>query len=106
MTATPERTDGVSIAELFGGDYTAELRLWEAVDYASGPIFYVGVDDGTDLQQLSWRSGDYAIGDLESLYTGDHQRVAKVVDAIHRWVEIPARMRSLGFCTRLSTHSS
>lgn len=99
MTATPERTDGISIAELFGGDYTAELRLWEAVDdQVLAPFSYVGVDDGTDLRQLAWRSGDYAVGDLESLYTGDHERVAKVVDAIHRWVEVPAQMRALGFC--------
>lgn len=99
MTATPERTDGISIAELFGGDYTAELRLWEAVDdQVLAPFSYVGVDDGTDLRQLAWRRGDYAVGDLESLYTGDHERVAKIVDAIHRWVEVPAHMRALGFC--------
>lgn len=102
MTATPERADGVSIAELFGGEYTAELRLWEAVDdQVLAPFNYVGVDDGTDLRQLSWHSGDYAVGDLESLYTGDHERVKRIVDAIHRWVEVPAGMRALGFCVSI-----
>ena len=103
MTATPERADGVSIAELFGGEYTAELRLWEAVDdQVLAPFSYVGVDDGTDLRQLSWHSGDYAVGDLESLYTGDHERVKKIIDAIHRWVELPAGMRALGFCVSVN----
>jgi superfamily II DNA or RNA helicase/HKD family nuclease len=99
MTATPERADGVSIAELFGGEYTAELRLWEAVDdQVLAPFTYVGVDDGTDLRQLSWNTGDYAVGDLESLYTGHHERVKRIIDSIHRWVELPAGMRALGFC--------
>jgi len=99
MTATPERADGVSIAEMFGGEYTAELRLWEAVDdQVLAPFTYVGVDDGTDLRQLSWNTGDYAVGDLESLYTGHHERVKRIIDSIHRWVELPAGMRALGFC--------
>jgi superfamily II DNA or RNA helicase/HKD family nuclease len=99
LTATPERTDGTSIAELFGGEYTTELRLWEAVDdQLLAPFEYVGIDDGTDLRQLAWHQGDYAIGELAALYTGDHERVKRIAQAIHRWVEDPARMRALGFC--------
>ena len=83
LTATPERTDGVGIADLFGGEYTTELRLWEAVDdQLLAPFEYVGVDDGTDLRQLAWHHGDYAVGELAELYTGDHERVRLIVQAI------------------------
>ena len=103
LTATPERTDGVGIADLFGGEYTTELRLWEAVDdQLLAPFEYVGVDDGTDLRQLSWHQGDYAVGELAALYTGDHERVRLIVQAIERWVDVPAAMRALGFCVSLA----
>lgn len=99
LTATPERTDGADITPLFGGRYTTELRLWEAVDDQLLAAFdYVGVDDGTDLRQLTWHSGDYAVGALAALYTGDHQRVDRIVQAIRRWVEYPQHMKALGFC--------
>lgn len=99
LTATPERTDGTDISALFGGQYTTELRLWEAVDdQLLAPFDYVGVDDGTDLRQLAWHSGDYATSDLSSLYTGDHERVKSVVRAIHQWVDEPGQMKALGFC--------
>ncbi|MGD9960155.1 DUF3427 domain-containing protein [Nocardioides sp.] len=103
LTATPERADGTSIVGLFGGQYSTELRLWEAVeDQLLAPFDYVGVDDGTDLRQLSWRQGDYAVGELEAVYTGDHQRVKLIVQAIERWVDVPAAMRALGFCVSIS----
>jgi len=102
LTATPERADGSNIADLFGGGYTTELRLWEAVtDQLLAPFDYVGVDDGTDLRQLTWHQGDYAIGELAALYTGDHERVKRIVQAIDRWIEAPLKMRALGFCVNV-----
>ena len=102
FTATPERTDGVDIVELFGGEFTTELRLWEAVDdQLLVPFQYVGVDDGTDLRSVAWHRGDYAIGALSALYTGDHERVRHTVEALSRWVESPAKMRALGFCVSI-----
>lgn len=103
LTATPERTDGTSVADLFGGLYTTELRLWEAVeDQLLAPFEYVGVDDGTDLTDLAWHGGAYATGELATLYTGDHGRVTRIVEAIHQWVEKPAQMKALGFCVNIS----
>jgi superfamily II DNA or RNA helicase/HKD family nuclease len=103
LTATPERTDGANIADSFGGRFTTELRLWEAVDdQLLAPFEYVGVDDGTDLRDLAWHSGDYAIGALSNLYTGDHERVRRILQAIHRWVEHPETMRALGFCVSVA----
>ncbi|GAA4376491.1 DUF3427 domain-containing protein [Nocardioides caricicola] len=99
LTATPERTDGTSILDLFGGTYTTELRLWEAIDdQLLAPFEYVGIDDGTDLSNVTWRQGDYAAGELTNLYTADHERVKRIVEAIDRWVEHPHAMRALGFC--------
>ena len=103
LTATPERSDGADITELFGGRYTTELRLWEAVDdQLLSPFEYVGVDDGTDLRDLAWHSGDYAVGALSDLYTGDHERVRRILQTIHRWVEHPGSMRALGFCVSVA----
>ena len=102
LTATPERSDGSSIADLFGGAYTTELRLWEAVDdQLLAPFDYVGVDDGTDLRHVTWHQGAYAIGALSDLYTGDHARVTRIIETIHQWVETPAAMRALGFCVSI-----
>lgn len=103
LTATPERTDGQDITDLFGGRYTTELRLWEAVDdQLLAPFEYVGVDDGTDLRHLAWHAGDYAVGALSDLYTGDHVRVRRIYEALQRWVEHPQAMRALGFCVSVS----
>lgn len=103
LTATPERSDGVGIADLFGGEYTTELRLWEAVDdQLLVPFEYVGVDDGTDLRQLTWHRGDYAVGELASLYTGDHERVRLVIEAMQRWLDKSSTMRALGFCVNIA----
>ena len=103
LTATPERTDGRDITELFGGRYTTELRLWEAVDdQLLAPFEYVGVDDGTDLRDVAWHSGDYAVGALSNLYTGNHERVRRIYQAVTRWVEYPQSMRALGFCVSVS----
>ncbi|MGO1971418.1 MAG: DUF3427 domain-containing protein [Propionibacteriaceae bacterium] len=103
LTATPERTDGGDITAWFGGRYTTELRLWEAVDdQLLAPFDYVGVDDGTDLRDLAWHAGDYAVGALSTLYTGDHERVRRILQSIDRWVETPATMRALGFCVSVA----
>ena len=91
LTATPERTDGRDITELFGGRYTTELRLWEAVDdQLLAPFEYVGVDDGTDLRGIAWHSGDYAVGALSDLYTGNHERVRRILPGNHSVDRIPA----------------
>lgn len=99
LTATPERADGQNVEAMFGGAFTSELRLWEAIDdQLLAPFHYIGIDDGTDLRSLAWSRGDYAVGDLSDLYTGDHRRVKIAIEAIHRWIERPAQMRALGFC--------
>lgn len=58
LTATPERADGVNVADIFEGRIAAELRLWDALEqqYLS-PFHYFGIADGTDLSDVSWVKG-------------------------------------------------
>ncbi len=100
LTATPERADGVDIAqEFFGGHICAELRLWDALaaDLLC-PFHYFAVADGTDLTQLDWRRGDYDIRGLDNVFTGNDARVRIVVRALRENVVDVAAMRALGFC--------
>jgi superfamily II DNA or RNA helicase/HKD family nuclease len=100
LTATPERADGVNIAdEFFDGRIAAELRLWDALaaDLLC-PFHYFGVADGTDLTRLEWRRGDYDIAGLSNLYTGNDARVRLVLTALQDKVSNVAGMRAIGFC--------
>lgn len=99
LTATPERLDGRDVTDWFDHRIAVELRLWEAIDQGFlVPFQYFGVADGTDLRQLNWRRGGYAMEELSNLLTGDDIRVAKLLDAVQRLVLDPGRMRALGFC--------
>lgn len=103
LTATPERMDAQDVTEYFGGRIAVELRLWEAIDEGFlVPFQYFGVADGTDLSALRWRRGGYALEDLDRLVTGDHARVAKLLEAIRRVVAEPGAMRALGFCVSVA----
>ncbi|MGO9900113.1 MAG: DUF3427 domain-containing protein [Solirubrobacteraceae bacterium] len=99
LTATPERLDGRDVTEWFDHRIAVELRLWEAIDQGFlVPFQYFGVADGTDLRQLTWRRGGYAAEDLNKVFTGNHLRVLKLLEAIRRIVLDPGQMRALGFC--------
>jgi len=100
LTATPERGDGVNVAEsFFDGRIAAELRLWEALDRGLlCPFNYFGVADSVDLSGLAWQRGGYDRAALEGVYTGHHERVRQIIAAIHRYVGAPESMRALGFC--------
>jgi superfamily II DNA or RNA helicase len=99
LTATPERLDGQDVTEWFDHRIAVELRLWEAIDQGFlVPFQYFGVSDGTDLSQLKWRRGGYALDELSDLLTGDDLRVGKLLDAIQRIIYDPGSMRALGFC--------
>ena len=103
LTATPERADGVAVAQLFGGEYTTgAAALGGRCRPLLVPFQYVGVDDGTDLRSLAWHRGDYAMSALSTRYTADHERVRRTVDALNRWVESPTNMRALGFCVTVA----
>ena len=102
LTATPERTDGKDILRWFGGRMAAEIRLWEALDKSLlAPFHYFGINDGTDLSAVKWRSSGYDKGELEKLYTADDARVVRVLQQVQRYVTDPLEMKALGFCVSI-----
>lgn len=99
LTATPERSDGLSVLHWFDGRVASELRLWKALDDGLlSPFQYFGVSDGTSLRDVKWASGGYDLAALEKLYTADHVWCRKVLAAVNTYVTDPPRMRALGFC--------
>lgn len=103
LTATPERTDGVSILHWFGGRIAAELRLWDAIDRGLlVPFQYFAVHDNTDLSRVQWRGGRYDAKALEAVYDGNTLRAHLVCSAVSTYVEDPRTMRALAFCAGVS----
>lgn len=104
LTATPERADGQSILEWFGGRIAAELRLWDAIDqHRLVPFCYFGVCDGTDLREVPWRRGrGYDVEALSRVLTADSAYVALVLESVRTRVPNPGSMRALGFCVSVA----
>lgn len=100
LTATPERGDGINVADqFFGGRIAGELRLWDALDAdLLVPFHYFGVADDVDLSQVEWKRGSYDITQLDTLYTGNDARAAKVIAELRDKVTSTSDIRALGFC--------
>jgi superfamily II DNA or RNA helicase/HKD family nuclease len=103
LTATPERSDGLSLLHWFGGRIAAELRLWNAIDqHRLTPFVYYGISDGLDLREIPWRRGrGYDVEGLERLYTGNDVWARLVLDQLRRRIDGLAGMRALGFCVSI-----
>ena len=103
LTATPERSDDLSILHWFDNRIAAELRLWDAIDQQRlSPFMYFGIHDGLDLTDIPWRRGQgYDIRALSSLYTSTDAWARKVVQEVSRLADDPATMRALGFCVSI-----
>ena len=103
LTATPEREDGVNIADKYFDGYVAtSIRLWDALeDNLLVPFQYFGIADGTDLRHINIRGGRYDENDLAKRYT-DHEdakrRLRIIVKELREKVDNPLRMKALGFC--------
>jgi superfamily II DNA or RNA helicase len=99
LTATPERTDGVSILHWFGDRIAVELRLWDALErQLLSPFHYFGLHDNTNLSQVRWSRGAYDRAQLENVYIGDDARVVQILAELQRKVTDVRAMRALGFC--------
>jgi superfamily II DNA or RNA helicase/HKD family nuclease len=103
LTATPERTDGLSVLEWFDGRIAAELRLWDAIDqHRLVPFTYYGIHDGLDLTDIPWRRGHgYDIGELSNLYTADDAWVRLVIKELNNRTDNIQLMKALGFCVSI-----
>ncbi|GAB3277301.1 hypothetical protein GCM10027449_16880 [Sinomonas notoginsengisoli] len=84
LTATPERGDGISVAnEYFDGRTASEMRLWDALgEDLLVPFHYFGVSDDVNLSRLEWRRGTYDLAQLSRIYTGNDARAAKVIGSL------------------------
>ena len=100
LTATPERADGIDVAQKFFGDRIAsELRLWDALEGdLLTPFHYFGVHDNTDLSGITFRAGDYDTRELDEMFIDRDQRSPFILDAIEDRVLDPMHMRALAFC--------
>ncbi len=100
LTATPERSDGRSVMEWFGGRIAAELRLWDAIDqHYLTPFCYYGLHDHLDLRQVPWRRGvGYDLEALTNVYTGSDVWAEFVVKEFAARVPDIGSVRALGFC--------
>ena len=106
LTATPERMDGKSILDYFGGRVAAEIRLPEAIDRKLlCPFQYFGVTDTADLSSLKWRTGGYDKAELSNLYTFSgmvaQRRADLVVNSILKYVTDIDEVKGLGFCASI-----
>src|SRR5699024_6083235 len=100
LTATPERGDGVNVADTyFDGRIASELRLWDALDAdLLVPFHYFGVADDVDLSAIEWKRGSYDLDQLSNIYTGNDMRALKIINELRDKVLSTSTMRALGFC--------
>lgn len=100
LTATPERTDGLSVLDEFDGRIAAELRLWDAVDQQRlTPFAYFGIADGTDLTTVAWTRGrGYDVSGLSNVLTADDANARRVLSQLSDHVGDVHTIRALGFC--------
>ena len=106
LTATPERMDGKSILDYFGGRIAAEIRLPEAIDRKLlCPFQYFGVSDTVDLNELHWVRGGYDKSELSNLYVFSHgvarKRADHIVRSLDRYVTDMSDVKALGFCVSI-----
>lgn len=105
LTATPERTDGADIRNDFGGAFTHEIRLPEAIERALlSPFHYYGVPDleGLDFSAIAWRRGGYDIAQLREKLEGNTARAEWVIGQTDRYVANIKQIRALGFCVSVA----
>src|SRR6185436_4785887 len=104
LTATPERTDGLSVLEWFDGRIAAELRLWDAIDqHRLSPFVYYGISDGLDLREVPWRRGHgYDTAALSNVSTANDANAKHVIAQLVSKVDDVRQMRALGFCVSVA----
>ncbi len=105
LTATPERNDGKSIVDDFGGAFTHEIRLPEAIERTLlSPFHYYGIPDlsGLDFSAVAWRRGGYDQAQLSGLVEGNTARADWVMSQTETHVADIKQVRGLGFCVSIA----
>lgn len=106
LTATPERMDGKSILDYFGGRCAAEIRLPEAIDRKLlCPFQYFGVADTVDLTDLRWVRGGYDRSQLSNLYSLNRsiaeRRADHIICSLDKYMTDMDVVKGLGFCVSI-----
>ena len=95
MTATPERTDGVNVFELFDYNVPYEIRLNHALEEDMlAPFHYYGVAD------LTYADGRTTTDETELSVLISPERVDHLVEALETYGQAGVAPRGLIFCSR------
>lgn len=112
MTATPERTDGANIFELFGNNVAYEIRLQQALEEDMlCPFHYYGVGEyikeapdgkfmGQQVSADSMTDKDRTEFSRWLEQLTDPNRVRYIIDKIQIYSEAGTDVRGLVFCSR------
>lgn len=100
LTATPERSDGVRVQDVFfNGRVASELRLWDALDQEIlTPFSYFGIFDDVDYKKLTWSGGKYESRSLSNLLTGNEVRARLIVQQLTSKFGDLSKLRAIAFC--------
>ncbi|MEE1324648.1 MAG: DEAD/DEAH box helicase [Bifidobacteriaceae bacterium] len=107
MTATPERTDGINIFELFDYNVAYEIRLQQALDADQlCPFHYYGITEYLESDNARIEVGDerqsadgqlvYEIGQLASA-----ERVRYMIDVLQKYGSYDLPVKGIVFCSRV-----
>lgn len=104
LTATPERSDGLSILGWFDNRVAAELRLWDAIDqHRLAPFVYYGIHDDLDLREVPWQRGKgYDVEGLTNLITANDVWAKHVLAELDRRLDNFDGAKILGFCVSVA----
>lgn len=95
MTATPERTDGFNVFQLFHYNLAYEIRLQEALEADMlAPFHYFGVTDFTDA------AGNTIDETSELRYLASSERADHLVAKLEQYGQAGVPPRGLIFCSR------
>ena len=100
LTATPERSDALSLLHHFDGRIAAELRLWDAIDqHRLTPFAYYGIADSLDLREIPWRRGrGYDVEGVTKLITANDVWARGILKQFTSHIGSLGEVRAMGFC--------
>lgn len=100
LSATPFRADGKDIRGDFGGDFTHELSLAEAIEHGHiVPFTYFGVNDDVDYSDVNWGQGEKE--QLEKILHQNGKHLQNVHQSLMQHVADINSLRAVGFCAGL-----
>ena len=100
LSATPFRADGKDIRGDFGGDFTHELSLAEAIEHGHiVPFTYFGIDDDVDYSDVNWGQGEKE--QIENILHHNGKHLQNVHQTVLKYVADLSLLRAVGFCAGL-----